>query len=34
MRGQSLDEVLKLEAGEKSQGVSDILGISEEPKKD
>jgi hypothetical protein len=28
MRGQSLDEVLKLEAGEKSQGVSDILGIS------
>ena len=34
MRGQSLDEVLKLEATEPEVGISDILGITEQEKKD
>jgi hypothetical protein len=34
MRGQTLDEVLKLEANEPTDELSEILGIAEEVKKD
>jgi hypothetical protein len=34
MRGQTLDEVLKLEANEPTDELSEILGIAEEIKKD
>jgi len=34
MRGQSLDEVLKLEATESKDEISDLLGLDEETKKD
>ena len=34
MRGQSLDDVLKLEATEAGNEIADILGLQEEPKKE
>jgi hypothetical protein len=33
MRGQTLDEVLKLEANEPADDLTEILGLSEEEKK-
>lgn len=34
MRGQTLDEVLKLEAAEGNEDISELLGLTEEPKND